>query len=145
MSKYEVFSGPYFPVFGLNTEICGVNTGKYGPEKTPYLDTFHTVIINGINLIFTIPQGGIVKLKSSIESVLNLKSATPKHLLKTAGQCSCCGALRDLVLFVQFKKREKHPCRSVAFSKVPDLTCNLTKSNAPLCVFFTFFKLCPWY
>ena len=25
VSKYEVFSGPYFPVFGLNTEICGVN------------------------------------------------------------------------------------------------------------------------
>ena len=25
--KYGVFSGPYFPVFGL--------------EKTPYLDTFH--------------------------------------------------------------------------------------------------------
>ena len=24
--KYGVFSGPYFPVFGLNT-------GKYGPEK----------------------------------------------------------------------------------------------------------------
>ena len=36
MSKYEVFSGPYFPVFGLNA-------GKYGTEKTPYLDTFHAV------------------------------------------------------------------------------------------------------
>ena len=33
-SKYGVFSGPYFPVLGLNT-------GKYGPEKTPYLDTFY--------------------------------------------------------------------------------------------------------
>ena len=32
MFKYQVFSGPYFPVFGLNT-------GKYGPEKTPYPDT----------------------------------------------------------------------------------------------------------
>ena len=30
------FSGPYFPVFGLNT-------GKYGPEKTLYLDIFRTV------------------------------------------------------------------------------------------------------
>ena len=43
------FSGPHFPVFGLNTEIYRVNTvlqsntGKYGPEKTPYLDTFHAV------------------------------------------------------------------------------------------------------
>ena len=36
MSKYGVLSGPYFPVFELNTE-------KYGPEKTPYLDTFHAV------------------------------------------------------------------------------------------------------
>ena len=34
VSKYVVFSGPYFPVFGLNT-------GLYGQEKTPYLDTFH--------------------------------------------------------------------------------------------------------
>ena len=34
ISKCGVFSGPYFPAFGLNT-------GNYGPEKTPYLDTFH--------------------------------------------------------------------------------------------------------
>ena len=33
LSKYGVFSGPYFTVFSPNT-------GKYGPEKTPYLDTF---------------------------------------------------------------------------------------------------------
>ena len=36
MLKYGVFTGPYFPVFGLNT-------GKYGPEKTPYSDTFRTI------------------------------------------------------------------------------------------------------
>ena len=29
-----------------------------------------------------------------------------------------CGALHDLVPFVRFKKREKHPWRSVNFSKV---------------------------
>ena len=29
----DFFSGPYFSVFELNT-------GKYGPEKNPYLDTF---------------------------------------------------------------------------------------------------------
>ena len=29
-----------------------------------------------------------------------------------------CGALRDLVPFIQFKKREKYPWKSVAFSKV---------------------------
>ena len=32
LSKYGVISGPYFPVFGLNT-------GKYGLEITPYLDS----------------------------------------------------------------------------------------------------------
>ena len=36
VSKYGVFSSPYFPVFGLNA-------GKYGPEKTPYLDIFLAV------------------------------------------------------------------------------------------------------
>ena len=44
--KYGVFSGPYFPVFRLNTEIYEVfspNTGKYGAEKTPYLDILHAV------------------------------------------------------------------------------------------------------
>ena len=35
ISKYGFFfPGLYLPVFGLNTE-------KYGPEKSPYLDTFH--------------------------------------------------------------------------------------------------------
>ena len=24
-----------------NTDFFSSNTGKYGPEKTPYLDTFH--------------------------------------------------------------------------------------------------------
>ena len=32
-----------------------------------------------------------------------------------------CGALHDLVPFVQFKKREKHPWRSFEFSKVAGL------------------------
>ena len=36
MSKYGVFSGSCFPLFGLNT-------GKCRPEKTPYLDSFHAV------------------------------------------------------------------------------------------------------
>ena len=43
--------------------------------------------------------------------------------------------LRDLVPFVRFKKLEKHPYRSVTF----------TKSNTPPWVFFTFFKLYRWH
>ena len=45
VSKYEVFSGPYFLVFGLVFLVSSPNTGKYGPEKTPYLDTFHAVFL----------------------------------------------------------------------------------------------------
>ena len=40
VSKCGDFSGPYFPEFGLE---FSPNTGKYGPEITPYLDTFHAV------------------------------------------------------------------------------------------------------
>ena len=42
--KYRVFSSPYFPVFGLNAvSVISTKTRQYGPEKTPYLDTFHAV------------------------------------------------------------------------------------------------------
>ena len=40
MSKYGVFPGPYFPVFG--------------PEKTPYLDNFHAVLWIGTMFPFFI-------------------------------------------------------------------------------------------
>ena len=43
MFKYGVFSGRYFPVFSPNT-------GKYGPEKNPYLDIFHAVDISRIKI-----------------------------------------------------------------------------------------------
>ena len=38
ISKYGVISGPYFPVFSLKI-------GKYEPEITWYLDTFHAVML----------------------------------------------------------------------------------------------------
>ena len=44
MSKYGVFSGPFFPVFEPE-KTWYPNTRKYGPEKTPYLDTFHAVFV----------------------------------------------------------------------------------------------------
>ena len=36
-SKYRVFSGSFFPVFSPNT-------GKYGPGKTPYLDSSYSLV-----------------------------------------------------------------------------------------------------
>ena len=63
MSKYGDFSGPYFLVFGLNTEIYCVNVsvfspnaGKYGPEKTPYLDTFRKVIAKSWNKVSSLTK-----------------------------------------------------------------------------------------
>ena len=52
--------------------------------------------------------------------------------VKDHRQRALCDILRDLVPLVQFKKREKHPWRSLTFS---------TKSNTPPWVFFTFLKL----
>ena len=43
VSKYGVFSGRHFLVFSPNT-------GNYGPEKNPYLDTFHAVSNNIIKI-----------------------------------------------------------------------------------------------
>ena len=47
VSKHGVFSGPYFPVCGLNIEIYSVKLRiqsvyrKIRTRKTPYLDTFY--------------------------------------------------------------------------------------------------------
>ena len=48
MSKYGVFSGPYFPAFSPNT-------GKYGAEKSPNLDTFHACNFAGLMLWIRVP------------------------------------------------------------------------------------------
>ena len=53
VSKYRVISGTYFPVFRLNT-------GKYKPEITPYLDSFHAVSV--ILLIFILHFGSFYDL-----------------------------------------------------------------------------------
>ena len=45
-----------------------------------------------------------------------------------------CDVLRDLIHYVQFKKREKHPWKSATFLKV----------TLPHGVFFTFFKFYKW-
>ena len=47
VSKYGVFSGANFLTFALNTR-------KYGPEKTPYLNTFHAVLAFQVNYFMKI-------------------------------------------------------------------------------------------
>ena len=68
VSKYGVFSGPYFPVFSPNT-------GKYGPD-TPYVDTFYAVR--------PVPMS-VVQLKKSISCRKNHYLASSKRQEKEAG------------------------------------------------------------
>ena len=60
--KIQFFSGPYFLAFGLNT-------GKYVPEKTLYLDVFRAVRRTFISDITStgieVPPGNITKLLPS--------------------------------------------------------------------------------
>ena len=57
MSKYEVISGP--------------NTGKYGPEITPYLSNFHAVNLQGYRYdIIFIDDKNLIKLGISHVSSL---------------------------------------------------------------------------
>ena len=48
MSKYGVFSGPYFPVFGQYSIQVRENTDQ---KKTPYQDSFHAVEISVMLLV----------------------------------------------------------------------------------------------
>ena len=54
-TEYGDFSGRCFPVFGLSMEIYFIifvfspHTGKYRPEKPPYLDTFHAVEVKALS------------------------------------------------------------------------------------------------
>ena len=54
-------------------------------------------------------------------------------------------ALRDLVLFVQFKKRENTHRWMLLLVKLQAKACNFTKSNILPRVFFKYFKLYKWY
>ena len=60
-------------------------------------------------------------------SILNVRNKQCKSYLITI-----CGALHNLVPFVQFKKREKQPWKSVTF-------------NTHQRVIFTFFTLYKWH
>ena len=85
---------------------------------------------------FEVPQRS-VKIKIQFNFCFN------QHKVTSYSRYSIlyiCDALGDLVLFVQFKKLEKHSQQSVTFSKLE--SCNFTKSNTTPWLFFTRFKLC---
>ena len=65
MFEYGVISDPYFPIFSPNTE-------KYGPEITPYLDTFHAVSV----YIFFISSERIGIFKSNFAALIQVSIET---------------------------------------------------------------------
>ena len=77
MSEYGFISGPYFPVFSSNT-------GKYGPEITPYLDTFHAMLILKLlqRISVELPlilRWGTLQLQSTAFSAQLLLQSSPPH------------------------------------------------------------------
>ena len=92
--------------------------------------------------------------RSKFTDLVNSKKKTTQFLGKNGCRQKCLDkslaidiwdALHDLVPFVQFKKCEKHPGKSVLLVKLQALACKLTKSNTRSWVFSTFLKLCKWH
>ena len=85
LSKCGVISGPYFPVFGLNT-------GKCEPEITPYLDTFHTVFFH----------------REELDETRRLWS---NHFIRKSRNAECLGAWPDVLFYTPFLLGRRD-CRS---------------------------------
>ena len=120
MSKYGVFSGPYFPVFGLNT-------GKYGPEKTPYLDTFHAVV--SFLMIYSLH---IWKKVSKLDHQYIFQYIGP--FLKTLSRLQCLGTNKIIfskyvvhyAIFHHSRKLNLLNYFAACFWCIPDLGNSLT-------------------
>ena len=68
----EFFPGPYFAVFSTNT-------GKYGPEKTPYLDTFNSSYFPlFIKKPYTNLRGEVSEIITSLNYIRNLQQDQEK-------------------------------------------------------------------
>ena len=67
MAKYGVISVRNFPVFSQSTE-------KYGPETTPYLDTFHVVL----KLVEIRLMVDFLNILNNVISITNIKKRRKK-------------------------------------------------------------------
>ena len=74
MSKYGVISVPYFLVFTPNT-------GKYGPEITPYLDNFHAVVIFQFYQYQVLKQHGVYNFRLDKSLLQNIQAVENAILL----------------------------------------------------------------
>ena len=118
------FSGPYFPVLELNTEIYSINHiiqseyGKIRTRKTPYLNTFHAVIrtltykLNMVWLVKNITKHASDENKSKDEKVPDrvARRCSVKQLLLKISQNSQENTL--------FEKRDSDTVFSCKFWEV---------------------------
>ena len=58
--------GPNTRFFPVN--LCSPNTGKYGPEKTPYMESFHAVYIIKKKVLLNMRRDTIKLSNSSAEN-----------------------------------------------------------------------------
>ena len=92
MSKCKVFSGPYFPVFGLNT-------GKYGPEKTPTEKHFSCSVcaleqwwgVMNNKLFFTEQQSRYIGVRKEKETAKSQRKQFSAKTGKIYSKYSCYG------------------------------------------------------
>ena len=94
LSNYGVFFGLYFLVFGLSTE-------KYGPEKTPYLDTFHEVVSILCKVYGTI---SISWFSKKLSENVKLRNVWSSSTLAFSSQCFSKHYLLLLIFTPAFKK-----------------------------------------
>ena len=105
MSKYGVFSGPYFSVFG--------------PEKTPYLDIFshsNSIAANYLTSIFTFPTVAIYREISNNEKLFKIKIlAILSKFIKFYIQWSKIDQFwDDLTRFGALKDKRHNQCVEIA-------------------------------
>ena len=81
MFKYGVIAGSYFNVLGLNLSVFSPNTGKYGPEITPYLDTSHVVLDSFTNILWwnipTVHRYWMIMLTGIVENKIYADRQVP--------------------------------------------------------------------
>ena len=54
-------------IFRHSDSIFSANAGEYGPEKTPYLDTFHEVLVHNYYSLFRFNNVSNYKVSLVIE------------------------------------------------------------------------------
>ena len=89
----------YLPVFSRNT-------GKYGPEKTPYLNTFHTVDVSYHQIVFVEEVSQICSLKRCSQKFpkIHRRTTVLKSVSKTHLQLYEKKRLRNKYFTLSFAK-----------------------------------------